>query len=800
MNTSIIKKFPWTPLLLPGMIFLGINLWTSYDFYQVNSYKVLLALLGVTLLAIRNAPFWPNTYESKIPWRNWAILVLPLVATVPGLFLHRADFNYNLRYELATNLTLFLWVTYLIRGTQEENDLHPFLVFIGITVIYAGTWSAFEKAGLIPWVTHNEAFIKSTFGHRNYFSGFLILLVPLFLVFSIPDLIFTQPSLKKMQLNFTKSNLFYCAALIFGGFSLLLAQTRAAIAACLIAFMLVIYLYSQLFSQGVWKKRIKVLLILIVGLAILAGIILYIFSDQLQGSRFAALFTMKAWKGRLLPWQTAITSVQDSPLFGFGLGSSYNLFFTYVDPAARLFHPEHSYNHAHSEILEYIQESGIFGLVLFFCFWGYILRQLIKTLRDPESTPFLKKLAIGVTGGFLAYHIHSTFSVAPRMIVMKLPLFTLIAFVFLMIKLKKSPLEKQLPLPILKKAAFGLPTLLILGLIWLIFLPWVAGQHQFVSLQRQRPSLLMVEKLEKLVKITPDIYALDHLSRLQLRYQRTNELAETVKLINSIIPYYREVGYTETVLAVINRDLKKAKQIGLKAQQRDRYYVPTIFLLMEVGLKSNDFDLFFSQFQLLARKQVFRYGLLNSRNETDVQISLSKMKEPIEVVETQERLEIKWNEKLIQQMYDIGRSSRTNKTFSNRERDQYWAFLMHVISKDPYFKIDVYEPNRQQDAQLIQNTIRSYFLAKRELEINQRQIKASHQSQIKSARPIDRPELIKQQSQKLDQIYKAYRMQIEPLERLLKEKTDWETFLKKQQFTTEFAKQLVSILFPGSRK
>jgi len=379
-------------------------------------------------------------------------------------------------------------------------------------------------------------------------------------------------------------------------------------------------------------------------------------------------------------------------------------------------------------------------------------------------------------------------------------LFTLIAFVFLMIKLKKSPLEKQLPLPILKKAAFGLPTLLILGLIWLIFLPWVAGQHQFVSLQRQRPSLLMVEKLEKLVKITPDIYALDHLSRLQLRYQRTNELAETVKLINSIIPYYREVGYTETVLAVINRDLKKAKQIGLKAQQRDRYYVPTIFLLMEVGLKSNDFDLFFSQFQLLARKQVFRYGLLNSRNETDVQISLSKMKEPIEVVETQERLEIKWNEKLIQQMYDIGRSSRTNKTFSNRERDQYWAFLMHVISKDPYFKIDVYEPNRQQDAQLIQNTIRSYFLAKRELEINQRQIKASHQSQIKSARPIDRPELIKQQSQKLDQIYKAYRMQIEPLERLLKEKTDWETFLKKQQFTTEFAKQLVSILFPGSRK
>ena len=125
---------------------------------------------------------------------------------------------------------------------------------------------------------------------------------------------------------------------------------------------------------------------------------------------------------------------------------------------------------------------------------------------------------------------------------------------------------------------------------------------------------------------------------------------------------------------------------------------------------------------------------------------------------------------------------------------------MHVISKDPYFKIDVYEPNRQQDAQLIQNTIRSYFLAKRELEINQRQIKASHQSQIKSARPIDRPELIKQQSQKLDQIYKAYRMQIEPLERLLKEKTDWETFLKKQQFTTEFAKQLVSILFPGSRK
>ena len=769
-------------------------------FYQVNSYKIFLVLLGVTLLAIRNAPIWPKTSDDAPPWRTWAILSIPLLATVPGILLHQGAFNYNLRYELATNLILILWVGYLYRAAKQEKDLHLLLVFIGVTVIYAGLWSIFEKAGLNPWVDRQEEFVKSTFGHRNYYSGFLILLVPLLLVFSIPEDIFTQPSLKKMQLNFTKSNLFYCAALIFGGISLILAQTRAALAGLLVALVLIFVLYSKAFTRGIWRKRVKIFILVMVCLGVSGGIILYTVSDRLEGSRFAALFTIQAWQGRLLPWQTAITSIKESPLFGFGLGSSYNLFFSFVDPAARLFHFERSYNHVHSEILEYLQESGLFGLAMYLCFWGYIVYQLVAVLRDPSSSNTIKKLAIGISGGFLAYHIHSIFSVAPRMMVMKLPLFTLFAMVFLFKKLNQSPPAPSESPTILKKTIMGVPTFIILGVIWLIYLPWMAGQYQFVEIKTERPSLLKVEKLEKLVKIFPDIYALDYLSHLQMRYHRTSELASTVDRISAIIPHYREVGYTQTVLQVMKKDLQKAKEAGLEAQQYDRYHQPTIRILMGIALETSDYGLFFEQFQLFLRSLVFRHQLTTSRTENAVKILKGEMNQLLVVSTEKPYLEFKWDEKLIKQFYTIGVANRKNRSFITKSRDQYWAFLMHEMSREPYFKVKFTEQTSKSETEKIQETIQSYFLAKRELSIKQRQLTMSYQQQLKKVVPTNRLSLGRLHTANLENANRRYQERIQPLELQLKEKTDWDTFLKKQAFITEFSQQLVGVLFTGTGK
>ncbi|MCP4750913.1 MAG: O-antigen ligase family protein [Proteobacteria bacterium] len=800
MNGSTLKNLITARLFIPGLVFLWVNLTTSYMFYQVNSYKIALLVLGIGVLMIRNAPVFPGTVESKIPWKAWGVLAVPLLATIPGYLVFQGSYNYNFRYELATNLTLILWVGYLYRGTRDEDDLRPFLALLGLTVVYTGLWSVLEKIGYHPldWGAPSVRMVKSTFGHRNYYSGFLIILLPLLLVLSIPENLFAASSLKKMRSTFTKSNVFYMVALGLGGTSLLLAQTRAAIAACLVSVGLVVFLYALFFAPKTWRKRLVYLIIAGFVAAVISGILMYVFADQLKGSRIAALFTLRAWVGRLLPWQTALTSLKEAPLTGFGLGSSYNLFFSFVDPEARLFHHEHSYNHAHSEILEYLQESGALGAVAFLCFWGYLVFQVIKILRNPSSSPLVVKLAIGVCGGFLAYNFHSVFSVAPRMMVMKLPLFTFYGLVFIFLKLSNPapPSGEEKP-SIRRKIVAGMPSFLIVMLVLAMYLPWMAGQYQFVKLQHERPSFLRVEKLEKLVEIWPDIYALDYLSHQQVQYRRTEELEKTIEKIEGILPHYREVGHTTAILAVMNRDLRKAVKAGLEFQKRDQYYKPSIFLLMGLAAETNNYDLFFKQFQLLLRKFIFEYDLIKNQPSSAVQIRKRAIPGALIITAKEDSMTIEWNEKLFRHLFEIAKSNRRNKSYNTKERERYWKFLVQTMLKHPYFQVSIRDEFKLKDNQSIQSATRAYFGAKRDWEIKQRQLTADHRTQLERTAPAKRNPLKKKQAEELEHARNTYRDKIDSHEKYLRERTEWDVFLTKQKVANEFSKEFIGVIFPS---
>jgi len=411
MKLTSIKNWPTAPLLFPSLVFLLVNTSTSHAFYHVNSYKIVLMILGLTIVALRNTPILPPVASNTVPWKIWFILSIPLLATVPGLILHKGSTNYNLVYELVTNLVLFLWVIYLYRSVNHESDFSLLLFFIGLAIIFNGTWSVLEKTGFHPLGTAESVrFVKATFGHRNYFSGFLIILLPAILIFAVPDGLLRPETESNKQPSRTYQ--FYIVVFLLGCLSLILAQTRAAIAAFGIALALVCYLYIHFFASRSWRKWLLIIYgaILLIGATLAFTVLL--FPELFLGNRFAQLFTIRAWLGRRLAWETAINAISASPLAGYGLGSSYNLFFTFVDPDARLFHHEHSYNHAHSEILEFVQEGGIIGLVAFILFWGWLIRRLIRLMKHPDISPIGLKLLIGICGGFTAFHIHGSFSVA----------------------------------------------------------------------------------------------------------------------------------------------------------------------------------------------------------------------------------------------------------------------------------------------------------------------------------------------------------------------------------------------------
>ncbi|MBU2647066.1 O-antigen ligase family protein [bacterium] len=796
MTLHSIKTGFSSTLLIPGLIFLLVNTSTSHMFYHVNTYKMVLVILGLTCWAIRNLPFFPSPIDDRIPWKIWLFLAIPLLATFPGLIWHQWNFNYNFRYELATNLALFLWVVYLYRSVHQENELTLFIFFIGVAVIYNGCWSLLEKTGFHPLAWQEPVqMVMATFGHRNYFSGFLIVLLPILLVFSIPEKILDSPITDHFR-GYSATRLFFTVAFLLGSVSLFLAQTRAAIAAFAISLALVGFLYVHFFAPRHWRKRVLILYGIGFLVAVCLMTVIALNPEWFKGSRFTQLFTLRGWVGRLLAWETAVSSIKASPLAGFGLGSSYNLFFSFVDPDASLFHHEHSYNHVHSEILEYLQESGLIGLIAFLVFWAWLIYLLIRRLRNSESSNLQIKLAIGISGGFLAYHIHSCFSVAPRMMVMKLPLFTLIALTLILNKSCSRADRPERNAPSLRSRALsGLPTLGTLLIIWIIFLPWAAGQYHFVRIQNERASYLQIAKMERLVSLAPDIYALDELSRQQIEYKRADALKKTLHRIEQIIPHYRDLGYKKALQAVMSGDPEKAKQLGLAFQQRDRYHLPGIDLLLNLSVATNDLPEFKKQLALFIRKHVFDHRLIESLTATDVQIQFLPLEEPLKVVSQPGKLTFQWSEKLVDLLFETARKNRFQEPLAT-EKQKYGIFLAQLLAKSPYFQLTLQDPY-QNERRSILDLAKEYQSLDEAWALREKHLQRENRAELQRTLPQKRRDIYLRQLQTLAMLRQQYQARLDRFAEQLREKTDWDLYSRKQKFIKVFVYRFNAVIFPA---
>ena len=121
------------------------------------------------------------------------------------------------------------------------------------------------------------------------------------------------------------------------------------------------------------KKNCLRFLVLFSFIAIIALFITFSFLYRdilINYSRFFQVFYPDVWGGRYIAWNAAIVGFLKSPIFGYGMGSSYGIFFRHIDPASRNYWVQRSYNHAHSEWLEYLVEGGILGYICFFILWG----------------------------------------------------------------------------------------------------------------------------------------------------------------------------------------------------------------------------------------------------------------------------------------------------------------------------------------------------------------------------------------------------------------------------------------------
>ncbi len=740
-----------------GLIFSLVTLATSYSLYQVNSFKLALLFVSLTILLLISL-VKKNLTPRKISPLWIALPVFFLVSRLPGLVVSEGLTNYNLHYELATGCLLILWFYLCLSYLQGAAAQTSFLFFALLATSVASIWAIADWA-----LSGGSLYPKSGFGHRNYMSSFLILLLPVALSLARPwD-----------KTTTSKTTTLALWAFGLGTMALFTAQTRAAIVAVLLGLLLFFVLRFKVEGQ---RQHFLKSLRTIAGLVIFAALFalgLWFFSDQLPKTRFLNLFTARAWSGRLQVWEAAWASFLISPYFGHGLGSSYNLYFSFISPDSLLLHSERSYNHVHSEPVEFLQEGGLLGLVAYVTFWFFTFKKSWQGIQPNGKNPIL---ALGIGIGLLSFFIHGLFSVAPRMIVVALPFFSLVTLAFLLGENSQQ-----------KKPHASLHYSFILGLslcVGLLFGPWGLDQYRFMQarekLYNSNPSTSLkgFYELETLSHSTKDIYALKLLLTEQMRRNHPQKAETVAGRIQEIIPHYQDTDFDQAVILILQKKISQSYRVAIKSQERNRYNLRAIKLISSLAIEYNDYGQFETQVGLLLKRLSFDALLPEVWQPKGVEVFVLTSSTKLDFFYEESILNIELPKALLVNLFEKAKEHRQlPKTLAKRKGPLFEKDLSNIFGRDPFFRPQ-FRGDFIGERESIIYEIKEFYQAEREI------------LRLRGKRGGERDE-------KLEAILLSKRAKGDALKENLDHKIYFEPFHARQKFATSIIKNLSEILFPA---
>jgi O-antigen ligase len=235
-----------------------------------------------------------------------------------------------------------------------------------------------------------------TFINRNYFAGYLLMVIPLSLGF-----LFSREAARRGRYQGWRDWLtsldgrtlligFGVIVMILG---LLFSASRMGILSLLLSFSLI-----SLFFQSPWRERsFSRGSILILGLAILWAA--WIGLDAVISRFFTA---SEGLKGRWAFWVNTFQIYKDFPMFGSGLGTFFQVF-----PMYRSFHITGLVTHAENDFLQLLSEVGILGTGLLAALFFFLLWKVLSRIRAFTGGEPVRYIALGGLVGILALMFHS---------------------------------------------------------------------------------------------------------------------------------------------------------------------------------------------------------------------------------------------------------------------------------------------------------------------------------------------------------------------------------------------------------
>lgn len=642
-------------LILFSVSMFLMNISGDHVFNKVNNLKLVLALgciLPLSLFVLSSA--------KNLNIRLLIFLLLPILALIPGALLSKFQYSYGLANELTGQTLCVIWAFLLYSVIQiKSGATHWKILWIFIPTVYFVCLIAFlEKLGFAPlvniplnpfeasslsqpWEYQGIASrVESTFGNINYFSSFLIQLLPITLaLFLLTKL---QNKAKGESYHFFRITAGISVVCVL--VALLFTQTRAAICAAIISILLFVFL---LLRVGVVSKQLVIRLGRISTVLIIVLILIIV---NLESDRFSLLLNKETWWPRTVPWQVAWTSFKSAPFFGSGMGSSYQLFFDYASSDSRLFSANRSYNHVHNEILQILQEGGIFGLVLYFMFWGISFWLGTKYVLDDKKTVESRTLISALICGLIAYHLHGLFSVAPRMISSRIIAYSLLA-IMLAILLRPQVDGYKLTFIKTQKNFIALFLSLSIAIITSYLIPFLQSQYQYVN------ALTLPDRYKKMTQLAyeyDDIYILEAAAKEAFERRDVEQLLIITRKSTDIFPHYRQMGVYQAYGLFWQGDIEAAYQLATKYQERDNYSSLANTLLLSIALKrSSEKD------SLIQLKKIIEYqactGQLLDCETLNINVVMGHFSMPFQIVDKGDKWNVLIDQAFFRELGDLRR-------------------------------------------------------------------------------------------------------------------------------------------------
>jgi O-antigen ligase len=321
--------------------------------------------------AIRN-PRFPISFVpfiTKIEFYKWV--------TLGAFFLFLLHWKYfGDRFRIANQLLIVIFLT----GVFES--------LYGIFEFFSGHQHILYLKGISS--------VTGTFINRNYFAGYLLMVIPLSM-----GLFFSREALYAGRFKGWRQRLssldgktlligFGIIVMILG---LIFSASRTGIVSLLLSFTLI----SILFRASQAGKGFSRTTILILGLALLWA--LWIGLDAVIGRFFDVSEDLK-WRWAM--WADTSKIVKDFPILGSGLGT-----FSQIFPMYKSFHIRRFVSHAENDFLQLSSEVGLIGMGILFILFIFLFVKVVSGIRSMSITDSRRYIGIGGLVGILALMFHS---------------------------------------------------------------------------------------------------------------------------------------------------------------------------------------------------------------------------------------------------------------------------------------------------------------------------------------------------------------------------------------------------------